>query len=137
MDRLPFPSGAIAAAAFFAGPIFLFWLGLAFYVQFTPGAIAVSPGVFLIIPAALVAMIFGFFLAILPCAIGSMIMVRLSGNPLVRTPVAWLAAGFSLPIAAFWFWSGNGDENLLFALAATGGTCALICRRGADSYQLD
>jgi hypothetical protein len=130
MDRLEYPATGVFTAAFLAGPIFMFGLLLADYFSRIPAAIPLEPEMLLVVPFMGYTMVIGFLLAIMPCLIGAALMTALSRSPVMRSPFAWCVIGSAIPLTVAWLsWGEWGIPT--FALSATGGTCALICRKFA------
>ncbi len=134
MTRLSYPAGGIFLAAFVAGPIFVTSMMLAYYISMIPAAVPLSPAMLAMLPGMIITVPFGFLLAILPCLIGSALMTWASGLAIGRTRLSWVAAGSFAPFAATYRLVQTHDGGIAcFALAMTGGMCALICRRYAET----
>jgi hypothetical protein len=125
-----FQRGAVIASVS-AGPIFVLAFALTGLSAGVDAASALGAGLVAIVGVGVIAIPFGFMLSIVPNLIGAWILAMLGqGNDGVRLPVVWIVVG-SLAAGLF-AWAirpSFGGAEMVVAFAATGGACALICRR--------
>ena len=111
-------------AALAAGTIFML------AVSVSTGDVPVLSALALTVALSPFTTMFGFVLAVVPCLLGCAMLHTLGvGNAGARLPVFWVligglaAGGVTAAVTA--------DAGVITAFAATGATCALICRSGA------
>jgi len=121
-------SGAVLASLA-AGPLFLAVAATGELLDGNP--IVLTPNeVELIAGAIWLAMIFGWFVAIVPNLLGALLMGRLGrDNVVARLPVMWSLAGAALGGGAIWLtWTGEDRVGASSQMAAVAALCALVCR---------
>ena len=122
-------------AAIFAGPIFIAAVFLAFTYLQLPKTIEIeAPSIELGELAGLIlgSFVFGWLIAVIPCAIGTAAMAHIgkiyTGTRMVAVWVATGMAVIGVPASLLeGFTPNNAPVNI--ALTLTGGVCAAICRR--------
>jgi len=126
-------STAILVPSTMAGALYMLLAGL-FTTLDTNDPKVFDPQVAVaVIPIAVAATFFGFFLALLPMLLGVMAMYWLgSWNLGLRHPAAWGLAGAGITSAFVWGingWEATYAQGLAAGFVATGALCAMLARR--------
>ncbi len=115
-----------------AGPTFATLLAATTYYGQLPAAVAIGTvepqDITGIVGAALVVVIVGMLLSILPNAFGALLLSRAgSFASAARTPLVWAVTGAALAAPLGLLWSPEATDAV-FAFAGTGAICASLCR---------
>jgi hypothetical protein len=124
---------AAFVASLAAGPLFLIFALGAFVCRESLRGIPVDPSLlmldlYMFVPSLPV----GFVLSFVPNYAGTWLMIGLTKlSDMNRSPIAWMLVGGFIAGLIGGVLSGQVDE-FTFIFAATGASCAAICRRWID-----
>lgn len=125
----------IFKACVVAGPVFLWATTLAFAHLALPKPVEASAeNLSALIIVTLPAVPVGSFLALIPAAMGTFVMLQIGNHAeAARRPAIWtLAGGAAGGAIAYLFGALPAHPELSFGLVATGAVCARICRTHAS-----
>lgn len=131
MTRRSSRRGGILFATLVAGPLFAANTSAASLYLRLPSPIVIRPSeLMLVAPVAVLSIIVGCVLAILPNLVGTALLVGLGDKyPEARLPEFWTIAGAAIGIGITAATGAFQSPPLAFGLVATSAACAWICRR--------